>query len=412
LALLTTWPVVNDDSGTGTDGTVVSSALTGSGAGPATMKAAIEAAVHSATNPTITPAATTDEVVEARGNKTTLDQRLSGVIDDDGNLIASGVGATVVQVKQQIGSQNLAGNDDFLVWPDGDTSAPIYWTLAGAGATIARIGTGLADADRKVGDFAAKVTRSGTDAILSQDLLPATDAFARANFVVGETVGAGVWVLCASANTARIAVTDGSATTNSSYHTGGGAWEFLSLSHTIDAGATKLTLQLKVDTNNVAAKFSGAAIAFSPVPLSRYTPCPVGYGYFQFEIAGAVANATDVKRTSFHRAGIVKDIQGYLKTAGTTVSIDVLSNTNTTPTYASMLAAVLAFGASKYVNGQPTTGTYARRCLRGAFSTSPGNSSLVSFDVSAVTGAPADMSVSIRVLQYLRPLERFLNFNQ
>lgn len=403
--LLQGWPAQTDDAGDKTSGTIWNKAFEDA------VKASVEDNVHSTANPAVRTRTIIDEVVEARGNKSTVNQRINGVIDADGNLISPGGAATVAQIKAALGAANLVGNDDFQLWPDGDAAAPLYWVLTGAGGTIARTGTGLVDTSRKVGDFAAKVTRAGTDVVLSQLLLPSTGAFGRADFLKGQTVGAGCWVKCGTGSVARVSVTDGVTTTASSYHTGGGAWEWLSLTHTLDTSASLLKLQLETNTSNVAASFSGAVMVLATVAPSGYIACPTGYGYFQFEVTGAISNAVDVRRTAFHRGGIIKDIQGYLKTAGTTINIDLLSNTNATPTYASMLAATLAFGAAKWVNGQPGTGTYARRCLRGVFGAAPGASSLVSLDISNVTGAPADLSVMVRVLQYLRPLEGFLGYS-
>lgn len=50
---------------------------------------AINALIHSATNPTVTPEDIIDEVVTARGNLASLEDRIVGVIDVDGNFVGT-----------------------------------------------------------------------------------------------------------------------------------------------------------------------------------------------------------------------------------------------------------------------------------------------------------------------------------
>ena len=81
MTLLTGWPTLTDDSGDGTSGTVLDKTVFD------TIKAQIEDHVHTTNNTTVKPKAITDEVVTARGNRTSLEDRLDGVIDADGDLI-------------------------------------------------------------------------------------------------------------------------------------------------------------------------------------------------------------------------------------------------------------------------------------------------------------------------------------
>jgi len=405
MALLSGWPTLADDTGAGQDGTVLAKARFDE------IKASVEDQVHSSTNPTIKPNATIDEVVTARGSMGSLDARLDVALNEDGTPKAVAGQAAIADIQAAYGAENWPGNDDFQVWPDGDAAAPIYWVLSGAAASIARTGTGLGDTQRKIGDFAAKVTRAAADAALTQTLL-STSSFPRADHLKGRKIAFGCWVRSNTANQARVVLNDGVATTATSYHAGDGAWTFLGGVHTINSSATKLELILQVNNSSGDSWFSGATAFQGDSAPSREGACPVAYGFIQWEIPGTLANATDARRSAFHRAGIIKDIQGYLKTAGTTANIDVLTNTSTAPVFASALAATLAFATSKYVNGQPGSGTYERRCLRGVFGTSPGNSSLLSLDISNVAGAPADLSVAVRIMVYARPMERFLAFNE
>lgn len=71
-----------DDDGTNTTGTVLDRAFFAATAN------AINASVDSVSNPTIKPAATTDEVVTARGVMASLDARLRVSLAPDGTLVA------------------------------------------------------------------------------------------------------------------------------------------------------------------------------------------------------------------------------------------------------------------------------------------------------------------------------------
>ena len=169
-------PAYVDDSGTGRDGTVVDVAFLDA------WESTINDQVASATTPTIKPKDTIDEVVTARGSKVSLDTRLDVSLNEDGTLKSQPGYATVTQLLGGIGGVNLVQNDDFLLWAAGDAAAPTGYVLAGVGAAVARIGTGLGDTDRKIGDFACKLTRAAADLTLTRTVLD-TAAFTRANFL-------------------------------------------------------------------------------------------------------------------------------------------------------------------------------------------------------------------------------------
>lgn len=126
---------------------------------------------------------------------------------------------------------NLIRNGDMEEFISG---TPAYWTLAGAGAAC------TSDATAKRGSYSAKVTYGAAPAYIEQ---AAVDVV----FTKGRTAKAWVWVKCSTPNVARIEIADGVGTTQSAYHTGGGAWELLSVEHDVAAGATTLKLRLRVE---------------------------------------------------------------------------------------------------------------------------------------------------------------------
>jgi hypothetical protein len=286
--------------------------------------------------------------------------------------------------------------------------------LTGAAATAARTGTGLGDSSRKVGDFACKVTRSGTDCYVANSLLSGT-AFTRADFLKAKYIAFGAWVKCSTPNIARVQVYDGIGSTTSSYHTGGGTWEFLPVTRQIDSSATEITLRGRVDNSNGNAIFSGATALLleSDYTLTQYQPGLANYGMFHFGLGGNLSTGTNLERSVYSRGAVVKDVQCLLKTApvGSDAIFDI--NTLDSGSYTSMFASgvTVADGATR--GGDQPDGTYARRCLRGGFGTAGLDSSEVTLDVdqvgSGTTGA--DAVIEVRLLQYSTPLERFLNFD-
>lgn len=74
------WPVVTDDSGTLTDGTVWNRAISDA------YRASIEDWVVGPVNPTVKAGEIIDEVVEARGDAASLEERLQVAMDADGHV--------------------------------------------------------------------------------------------------------------------------------------------------------------------------------------------------------------------------------------------------------------------------------------------------------------------------------------
>lgn len=265
MTLLTGWPSITEDSGNGTSGTILSKTTVFD-----VIKSAIETLIHSTTNPTVTPEDIIDEVVTARGNLASLNARMSGVVDADGNPIAAAGTATTVQLQSQLASLNLAANADLSSWSGGAAAAPDSFTLTGAAATIAKTGAGEADTFTfGAGPYAAKITRAGTDADLTQTVIAAAD-WSKYEKAEGRMVVIGAWIKTSVASHARLVISDGATETNSSYHTGGGTSEFLTAVHTISSSATKLDFRCEVNSSNGDAYFGGFIFLFSNVAPSAW----------------------------------------------------------------------------------------------------------------------------------------------
>jgi hypothetical protein len=160
---------------------------------------------------------------------------------------------------------NLLSNGDFEAWSAGASAAPDGWTLAGAGASVAREETII-----KLGTYSVKITRAGANASLYQDIPT------YANYK-GRYVTLGKWVYATVASRARINVGDGAVNdAYSSYHTGNSTWQFLTATLLVDATATRIRVIDQVTTGDTSAYFDGAmcvegssAFAFSPKPAEE-----------------------------------------------------------------------------------------------------------------------------------------------
>ncbi|MFH1563813.1 MAG: carbohydrate binding domain-containing protein, partial [Nitrospirota bacterium] len=145
-------------------------------------------------------------------------------------------------------SAQLLQNGNFENWTAGTSSAPDGWTLSGAGASVAREASTI-----KLGTYSAKLTRAGTDTLLGQQI----DLDKGIAYWKGRTVTFGCWVYATVADRARLQIND-DITTYSSYHTGDGTWQWLTVTKTIGVGATSIYVFGRVWTGNTSAYFDGA----------------------------------------------------------------------------------------------------------------------------------------------------------
>ena len=143
------------------------------------------------------------------------------------------------------GEPVITANRKFTQWGTVSSAGllqPDRWTLAGSGATFARSTTS------RNGPYSLKVTRSGANATVSQSAQVitsnASDQSLRGYTVTGVVLG-----MTTDASSLRVRITselaDGTVitTSNSAYHTGSGAWEQLSIAHTVASTADVIRVQ-------------------------------------------------------------------------------------------------------------------------------------------------------------------------
>jgi hypothetical protein len=384
------WPAYADDSGAGVDGTIVNKSLLDS------IKTAISNQVVSGTNPTVFANAVIDEVVTARGNKANLNARIGSVIDVNGALIQTASLAPV------LGRINLTPNAEFLMWSAGDVAAPDLWTILG-GAAVQRCGIGLADTKQKVGDYCVRVTASGAG-VGGIQFSPSLGVSSRVLEILrGQPFSFGMWVWSATANAVRIYVIDGlTPTAFSSYHTGGGTWEWLSVAHPgIDAAAGFVNVGTE-SLATVVAYFSGGTSYVSSQSPTTYQPPPVTLDHVTVQIPGAAAVTLERMLLPVARPSIVRRIRAACATAptGANLILDAKKARGGTSLYTAGNRPTIAAGAFTQAAGViPDSATYSARCFAAG--------DLLSIDIAQIGSgvAGSDIALTIEMLTYPRVLE-------
>ena len=148
----------------------------------------------------------------------------------------------------KISSQNLLDWSNMEDWVNGTSVAPTNHVLTGASATVAREATII-----KIGTYSAKVTRVGANTVLYYNHPDFAD-------YQGRKVTFGCWVYATVASRARLSISDGVGSTESSYHTGATGWEFLKVTRNIDVSATRMRVEMQINTGNTVAYFDNGIL--------------------------------------------------------------------------------------------------------------------------------------------------------
>lgn len=329
----------------------------------------------------------------------------------NGPLVSADIRSNWTAIETAIGGANQIGDPTFLVWAAGDAAAPTMWTLAGAGSSVARTGTGLGDTNRKVGAFAAKVTAGGgAVATLLQQLMTTTSYDSGFS---STSVSFGAWVRCTVASSGRLEITDGVSTSFSSFHTGGSAFEWLTISgHSINAAATKLAAGLEVAISQTC-HVSGPTFVLGQIPPSGFVPAPLTRTEYACHVAGNLSTGTKCY-IPVNRPGIVDDVELAAITQPATQAIIVNVKTHDGAAFTTMYSTRPQVSAATNLGGAVPDTTYARRCLSGQFAGAIVAGAIIEVDVDqvGVGTVGADLRVSIRVKQPARPFETFLAYNE
>ncbi len=155
---------------------------------------------------------------------------------------------------------NLLANGNMERTTHGDLQCD-YWIEAAA-ANV-RSGT-----QKKFGDYALKITATGTGDYVYQDII---------NFAEfkGLSIAAACWVYAPDTNVI-IKISDGVGDTSSSANISMSTWELLTVAHTVDASATRIRLELKPMDNTGDFYFDGAVLVAGTQAPSTAVPFSFG----------------------------------------------------------------------------------------------------------------------------------------
>jgi hypothetical protein len=177
----------------------------------------------------------------------------------------------------------LIANGNFEVWSNGTNTIPDGWKKNGVGSSISRDAVNFYS-----GLYSASITRSGAHVFFRFSI----PGFA---YYQGKDITAGAWVKASVATQVRVAIQDGTGGSAGSFHSGGGDWEFLTVTRTVNGSATALQFDLQIiadGTINVdgAVMVEGTSVA-STDPADYIQPLSNAKRYWRLKIAGHASTA-------------------------------------------------------------------------------------------------------------------------
>lgn len=162
-----------------------------------------------------------------------------------------------------VNTNNLILNGGFEHWTAGTAVAPDAWTLGGGGSVAKETTEIYPNFTNSV-----KLTSDADGNILYNSNASTASFYTQLR---GKTITFSCRVHADDASSARIGIYNGSDWEYSSYHTGGGAWELLTVSNTIASDSTEVQIRLTNDGNTKIVYFDGATLNIGAVSFS-YQP--------------------------------------------------------------------------------------------------------------------------------------------
>lgn len=224
------------------------------------------------------PATTYDADSPASKKDNFFTQAESNQVLDEIEAIETELGADY----RKRGLRSYLRGSSFELWSAGASSAPDFWTLSGTGAAVAR------QADGQDATYSAQVTAGSAASKLEQTAVGTISATVAAR-LRSTPFTLVAMVKTSTASACRLELNDGVGSGQSSYHTGGGGWERLSVARTLDASATALVARLlndKTDSSSTC-RFDSAMLLEGKFVQQAFTP-------FVPTVFGSDASATAV----------------------------------------------------------------------------------------------------------------------
>lgn len=291
----------------------------------------------------------------------------------------------------------------FLIWAAGDAAPPThYGAVVGSGGSVARDTT-----DYQSNGMAMKITLGSEDTYVPQTIFSSSEF---PTYWRSKEFSFSCAVKTSVASLGKIGIYDGVGTTFSSYHTGGGSWEWLTVTRTLDASATELQIrfQADIDGSSGAVTFDLPTFIPGPIPPQYFLPCPTLEGVLYFPVVGAFATETDKFRFNPEYPMLVRNVTVRVDTAptGTGSNIAVDANHWDGSAMQSMFSTTKAeVDPTENSGGLDPDGTYRYRCFAGMSNDESETDAHLSIDIDEVgsTVAGSDGEILVRVLQFQRP---------
>ena len=311
---------------------------------------------------------------------------------------------------------NLLADPTFMCWPQGDTLAPAYYAIAGTGNAILRSGTGQADTRRRIGEFAARLTRGSGDLTFYQQIWQSGDHAVLDGFE-GTIFGAGAWIYTTTTNTVRLYIDEGggNAISYSGYPTAS-TWTWLSVANTLSATSAYLRVGVEMaGSSSDVAYVSGITATVSDTPPGRFIPCQSIVGSIGISFRGQPTVEDGAWLGFLARPGIIKAISAVVGTNPTTgggldFDFEVWDGAAWQQVFSG--AQTLDINDETFY-GEPN-GTYQYRCIQGHHTDSEADTAtedqLMRLNIDDAALA-RDVFFTIRILQWIRPLEDMLLAN-
>jgi hypothetical protein len=304
---------------------------------------------------------------------------------------------------------NLLGNPDFLIWPAGDAAVPSYWAIISGDAAVAR-DTG----ETVCGHFALELTWGTSATIVGQQLFTTGD-FPGATWE-GKHFALVCRVKASTASQARVAINDGVGVSSfSDYHSGGGAFEFLKVTHEIQSSATKLRIDLHMDITGGVVFFDFPTAVAGLIVPNGPRPCPTNKGTLGNTFAGdPVLTGTSLWIYSHPRPFFIDHVQVQCLSAVSATDLVIDVNHWDGSALQSMFGGtkiVLAQASSHQRQGKVPDGTYRYRCFAAAFGSARVADGELSIDIDTAPTGGKNPAVLCRGLVYVRPYESLLDFD-
>lgn len=331
------------------------------------------------------------------------------------NVESPAVRANMQAIDQAMWGRNLACDSNFLIWHKYAQMA--HWPFSGTG-TPSRETTTI-----KNNKHSAKIIYggSGTDKYVQEFLHNATTA----GYFAGIPFSAGCWV---KSNTVSAALKiDDGADSGSGVSDGTNTWEWVTVTHTLDASPTKLALEMNI-TGAGTIYYSLPTFVLGPIPPRHPIPSHVVTPVILQRAVGDPPSTGVFMNFHLNRPWMIIDamLEGVSVNGSTTPFIlDLLQYTGTASLsmFKSTDRPTMATGVARGVS-QPTlsgtasgayAGAYHHACFIPTFgSSAPGGGQCkLNIDQSGTdTGGPLNPVLQLRTLHFPNPWEAYSSYDE